>query len=55
MRLKNWMRLKNFLDDADIRSRDPAYDAEFQQELKWRSASLMELLSRGQPKDKERS
>jgi hypothetical protein len=40
-----WRRLVNFCDDEDIRSRDPAYDNQMKQEMRWRAQELSERSS----------
>ena len=42
---QSWRRLKNFIDDQDIRSRDSAYDGQLKQEMMWRAQELTSLLS----------
>ena len=42
---ESWLRLKNFLDDVDIRSSDPEYDAQLKQEMKRRAEKLANLIS----------
>jgi hypothetical protein len=45
----SWLRLKNFVDDCDIRSRDATYDSQMKSEMKWRSEELAEMARGNDP------
>lgn len=44
-----WNRLKNFVTDVDIRTRDKEYDSQMRSELKWRAEELRQLAAGGDP------
>ncbi len=43
----------HFADDADIRSRDSAYDGQLKQEMTWRAQELTSLLSERNPDNRK--
>jgi hypothetical protein len=45
----SWLRLKNFIDDDDIRSRDSEYDTKMKAEMRWRSEELAEMVKGNDP------
>ena len=45
----SWLRLKNYIDDCDIRSRDPAYDSQMKSEMRWRAEELAEMVKGNDP------
>ena len=51
----SWLRLKNFIDDDDIRSREPAYDRQMKNEMKWRAEELVELANGKDPHNRRKS
>ena len=49
------LRLKNFIDDEDIRSRDRSYDDQMKNEMLWRAEELTELAEGNDPYNRRRT
>jgi hypothetical protein len=51
---ESWLRLKNFIDDCDTRSRDRAYDDQMKNEMRWRAEELTEMVKGNDPNNRKR-
>ena len=40
---ESWLRLKNFVDDQDLRSRDASYNEQMKSEIRWRAEELYQM------------